>query len=323
MRLAFKLLVIDDNPGSIDGAIRIFGDRLAAVGFALDVRVAEDLTEKGIRNLARREGRDYDLVIVDYNLGRDDTNGATAAARVRGQLPYTDVIFYSSDQSANLLGELANQGVAGVFVARRQELDEALVGVANTIIGKAVDLSHMRGIAMAEVAEMDVLMEEILERVFASGDERFLAKGNETLAKLLESAREGVARLEPMVEERRILDVVLDSRLFSSANKYMAVRRVAKCLPAKPTAALAMLNSYEADVILNRNTLAHAKEEVDGEGVCTLRSIKKGQPPIVIDDAWMTDFRTKLRDQRAALTEICEALAGHLDGLAAAKPKQH
>lgn len=323
MRLTFKLLVIDDNPGSIDGAIRIFEDSLRGSGFALQVRIADDLTERGIRNLARSEGRDYDLVIVDYNLGQADTNGAVAAAKVRGQLPYTDVIFYSSDQSTNLLSELANQQVAGVFVARRQELDEALVGVANTIIRKAVDLSHMRGIAMAEVAEMDVLMEEILERVFTSDDEQFMRKGDVTLTKLLESASEGVENLKPMVEGRQILEVVLDNRLFSSANKFMAVRRVAKCLPVTPASALTKLNSYETDVIFNRNTLAHAKEEVDSNGVTTLRSIKRGQSPIVIDDGWMADFRSKLREQRAALIEICEALGAHLDGLAATKSEQH
>lgn len=321
MRLTFKLLVIDDNRDSINGALLILGSYLEGVGFNLDLRFAEDLTEKGIRDLARNEGREFDLVIVDYNLGQQGMNGAVAAAKVRVQLPYTDIIFYSSDQSANLHGELAGQKVNGVFVAIRQDLDEALVGVAKTIIGKAVDLSHMRGIAMAEVAEMDVLMEEILERVFASDEAQFTAKGTETLAKLLEGAKDSVSQLEPVVEGGKVLDVVRDSRLFSSANKYKAVRRVAKCLPTKPTDALTQLNNYEADIIQNRNTLAHAKEETQN-GIITLRSIKRGQAPIVIDDGWMADFRGKLRTHRAALTQICQALGAHLDGLDAAKAEQ-
>ena len=61
------------------------------------------------------------------------------------------MVFYSSAPLSELLAELAGHQVAGVFVANRQTIGEALIGLADTVIGKAVDLSHMRGIAMAEV----------------------------------------------------------------------------------------------------------------------------------------------------------------------------
>lgn len=314
MRLDFKLLVIDDNPTSVESAVGELADHLEARGFHLRRHNAPDLSAAGLKKLARQEGRDYDLVIIDYNLGRSDTNGAIAAARMRSQLPYTDIIFYSTDPNADLYEELAREKVMSIFLTYRLALGETLTGVADTIIGKAVDLSHMRGIAMAEVAEMDVMMEEILERVFSANDPLFVQAATATMAKLLETARARLEAVEASVGDNRLLEILGDGELFSSANKYMTVRRVAKCLGTRPTAALATLNSYQADIINGRNTLAHAMDEVGADENVTLRSIKRGQPAVVIDDDWMTAFRKSLRKHHSALREVCLALERHLTG---------
>lgn len=320
MRLEFCLLIVDDHPETVGEAIRILSDYLESKGFLLRTKVAEDLSEAGLRDLARSSGKDYNLVMVDYNLGRTDSDGAVASARMRKELQFTDMVFYSSSPSVDLLKELAGQGVAGVFVAYRGDLSDALVGLAETVIGKAVDLSHMRGIAMAEVADMDVQMEHVLEKVFTlTGDEKMSQKAKETLQKLFDGANRNVSDLKPLVDKGLIVDVVTDPRIFPSMQKYMAIMRVAKCLSEQPQAALETLKSYEVDVIHNRNTLAHAKEDVQADGTLTLRSIKRGKPSVTIDDAWMTEFRGKLRAQRLALTVVCDALGAHADGFAAKK----
>jgi hypothetical protein len=206
--------------------------------------------------------------------------------------------------------------VAGVFIAQRQQLDEALVGLADTVIGKAVDLNHMRGIAIAEVAEMDVLMEDVLERAFASKDPDLAVKGKETLEKLLASAEQHLARLRQLVEAGAVLDVVTDSLLFSSMQRYRAINRVAKCLANKPAEALEVLRDYDRDILQNRNTLAHAKEDIAQDGTVTLRAVKRGKPAVVINDEWMASFRSMLHKYRASLISVCEALDGHVDACA-------
>ncbi|GAW42546.1 hypothetical protein SH203_02964 [Brevundimonas sp. SH203] len=316
MKLEFRLLVVDDNPSSVDEAASELADYLSAKGFSFTRTNAEDLSDQGLRKFAKRSGRDFDLVIVDYHLG-EGVNGAVAAGTIRNQLPFTDIIFYSSNNPKELLEELAKEEVAGVFVSIRTGLGDALRGIADTIISKAIDLNHMRGIAMSEVAEMDVMMEDLLTRVFASGDERFQPKAQRTLDKLLDSSRHKVDVVEPMARNGLILDAISNADIFGSAHKYMAVCRVAKALDVKPSEALDYLKSYETDVIRNRNTLAHAKEERDEDGQVTLRSIKKGENPTVIDDEWMVQFRGKLRDHRSALGVVCQSLDAYLQGRAA------
>ena len=315
MKLEFQLLVVDDDPGSLNQTVELLRDHLISNGFSLQCHYARDLSEEGLKKLARDSGRNFDLVAVDYNLGRQDIDGALAAARLRTALRYTDMVFYSSVSTVNLLDELAKHQVPGVFVSTRDVLDEMLRGLADTVIGKAIDLNHMRGIAMAEVAEMDVQMQSVLEKVFASSDATLTQKGRDTLTKLLEGEEARIESLRKVVEEERILDVVTNGGLFSSMQRYMAINRVCKVLASKPSDALATFRTYDPDIIQNRNTLAHAKEDVAKDGTISLRAMKRGKEPVTIDDVWMTSFRGKLRAHKDALTIICEALAAHVDAI--------
>lgn len=313
MKLEFRLLVVDDDPSGIREATGILEEYLEDKGFSMSPRIVDDFSNQGLRSLARLEGKNYDLVMIDYNLGQTDTDGAVAALRLRRDMQYTDMVFYSSDPSLNLYSKLAEHEVSGVFIANRDELDTALTGLADTVIGKAVDLNHMRGIAMAEVAEMDLLMEETLVRAFQPTGEYFAVAADRTTKKLCESMQGNLAQLNQCLEEGSLADVVGDSRLFSSAHKYMAVRRVANSLSEKPTEELNVLKSYQADIIDNRNMLAHAKEDPAEDGKTILRSIKGNGGTIPIDDDWMTGFRQKLTTHRDALTIVCEAINRYID----------
>ena len=320
MKLEFRLLIVDDDPSGIREAIGILEDYLENEGFSMSRRIADDFSNQGLRNLARLEGKNYDLVMIDYNLGQTGTDGAVAALRLRRDLQYTDMVFYSSDPSLNLYSKLAEHEVSGVFIANRDELDTALRGLADTVIGKAVDLNHTRGIAMAEVAEMDVLMEETLVHAFRHADSGGVeAAKTRTIKRLREGVEKDATLLQKRLDEGNLLDVVRDSRLFTSAHKYQAIRRVARDLPEKPAQALTALQSYETDIIGNRNMLAHVKEDSTEDGETILRSVKGN---VIIDDDWMTDFRMKLKEHRTALTTICEAISNQIDAAEAPRDSE-
>ena len=308
MNLEFQLLIVDDNPNAITNATGLLKDHLEAKGFMLKCHTPSDVSRKALKALATRQGADFDLVAIDYNLGRSDTDGATTAAQLRRQMPYTDMVFYSSDPQINLTGKLAEAKVTSVFIADRLQLDEALIGLADTVIGKAVDLNHMRGIAIAEVAEMDVLMEEVVERAFSSADPELVAKARESLSKLLKEAEKRLGDLRKLVEAGEVIEVVTNGLLFSSMERYKAIARVAACLDPRPAEEIDVLKDFNVAVLGNRNTLAHAKAETAADGTVTLRAIKRGKAPIVIDDAWMVSFRSGLHRHRAALATVCDAI---------------
>ena len=314
MKLEFTLLVVDDAPDNVEQAVAILSDHLETKGFVLTKRIAKDLSEHGLKDLARSEGRDYDLVMVDFNLGSEDIDGAIITHQLRNHLPYTDMVFYSSATVSELLSRLAANEVSGVFAERREDLGDALTGLADTIIGKAIDLNHMRGIAMAEVAEMDVLMEETLVRSFDSANCNLDACRKRTMRKLRKSIQDILRRVDGHIEAGCISAIVVDGRVFSSIQKYFAIKRVAKCLPEKPTEQLKVLEDYETEVIRHRNILAHAKEESTDNGEFVLRSIKGAERDIILDDNWMVIFRQNLRKHRDALSVVCDAIDRHFVG---------
>ena len=166
----------------------------------------------------------------------------------------------------------------------------------------------MRGIGMAEVAEMDLLMEETLERVFQSSHEGIVAAKCRTMKQLRESKEDGLRSLDETYGSGGLSAIVADSRLCSSFDKYRAVNRVARQLGDKPGEALEVLSTYEEDIIRNRNMLAHVKEETKPDGTTTLRSVGRDGGNVVIDDGWMEQFRRQLRAHRTALTTVCGAL---------------
>lgn len=301
MKLQFSLLLIDDNPDSVMQAEETLRDHLEENGFELATETPSNLSVSRIRTLSRNRGREFDLVAVDYMLGTDQFDGGEVAATIRRELKYTDMVFYSSDASLNLHEELGKSQVEGVFVAQRDELGEALVGLADTVIGKAIDLNHMRGIAMAEVAEMDLLMEDTLADAFQSAETALDKAAQRTAEKVRKSMTKSSESIDEIVKKNGIVGLIRNPRLFSSAQKYWALKRVCKKMSPKPD--MATLDSYESEVIDNRNLLAHAKE-VDEEGVPTLQSGKPGET-ITIDDQWMAEFRRTLRDQRSALEAVC------------------
>ena len=302
MKLEFSLLVIDDDANDLaQNALEELEEFLGGKGFSLKRNVPVDISSNAIEALAQLGGAEFDLVMIDYMLGADAPDGSAAAKTFRRLMPYTDIIFYSSSPSGELLRKLADQEVAGVFVANRMDnLGEALVGIAQTIIGKAVDLTHMRGIALAEVADMDVMLEDILVRAFSSTNSDIGPTASRTLLKLVEGGKQRVQKLEAHQMGNEILAVVSSNLMFTLADKYRALSRVGKALGMDQ-----QINDLNfQNIIDKRNLLAHAREAAGQSGTPTLKSIKDGQE-LEIDDAWMTTLRTELRDHRVALNGVC------------------
>jgi CheY-like chemotaxis protein len=305
VKLEFSLLVIDDDANDLaQNALGELEEFLTEKGFSLKRNVPTDISSDAIEALAQSGGAEFDLVIIDYMLGANAPDGSTAAKTFRRLMPYTDIIFYSSSPSGELLKQLAAQEVPGVFVANRTDnLGETLVGIAQTIIGKAVDLTHMRGIALAEIADMDVILEDVLVRAFSSTHTEIGSMASRTLLKLVDSGKERVQKLEKLQAASEILAVVKSNLMFTLADKYRALTRVAKAVGLEEQ----VKNLNSQNIIDKRNLLAHAREVTGQGGTPTLKSIKDGDE-IEINDAWMTVLRTELRAHRLALASVCAAI---------------
>lgn len=314
MKLVFHLLVVDDQPDAVGGAIGNLKDHLDQKGFDLAQVEPPTLSGPAWEDFLK-QNQSYDLVMVDYNLSQPEM-GDVAANRLRTALPYTDIVFYSAEPRAKLLEYLAKQQVEGVFVSQRGELANRLAGLADAVIGKAMDLNHMRGIAMAEVAEMDILMEELLVSVFRLDHPDVSTVAKKIVKNLENNAKKNSRELCQNLEENGLSVVVADGRIFPHNQKSIALRRLAKLLPdAHHVPDLKVLKSLQNKITSIRNHLAHGKEDSDRKGNIVLRSIRSGGSPLITDERWMVATRRTLRKHRETLETLCSALRQHF-GLA-------
>lgn len=309
MRLEFRLLVVDDDAKSVKASILSLEDYLETEGFVLVQDLRKSLSEEEIRSYGDRHWRQFDLVMVDYNLSSPD-NGADVVKALRGKMRFTETVFYSMGRTKGLYQEIAERDIQGVFVAERDELDEVLPNLAHVVIGKTVDVIHARGSAMAEVADIDARMEDTLRRVLETATD---GTGAGVVEQIEEEYRKRRRTLGKRVEKELVasgLVGVLDKGpMFGSLDRWRAIRALAKRLTHGPGSEVDVVGRYSTEILDKRNLLAHVRQEEGKDGTVVLRSRRSADAEgVVIDDEWMRGFRNDLRRHREAADAVCRAI---------------
>lgn len=321
MKLAFRLLVVDDDvsPGQAEAVLENY---LRGEGFELEAVRPPDLSENSLRGLAEREGRQFDLVMVDFRL-QEAHSGTQVLRWLRKEMKYTEMVFYTGFSARTLYEEMAREWIDGVFVADRTNLDEVLRGVAAIVIGKAVDLNHMRGIVMAEVAEIETRMQAAIGSALGHESARAIVEG--VAAKRVAGHRKKSGEVEGKLKGDRVEEIVADPLFFTAHWKWRAVNALAKRVEAEP-AEVEMVARYDAEILGKRNRLAHVREETGADGGVRLRSTA-GADGVgeEIGEDWMKDLRRQLAQHRTAIEAVCGRIESEFgaagEGSRAEEPK--
>jgi hypothetical protein len=193
MKLSYDVLWFDDSRdflGSLD--LDPLNEAINSWGFLLELKPVETPDEF----MAEQPFEKYDLIVVDYNLGDQEPHGEEFIRRVQDQQVYTEVIFYSANPSSDLWAGIQERKLEGVFVANRQGILDKITRVARQSVRKVLDLNNMRGMVMAEVGDMDRLLDSILTEglghlsqeeqaaIFARFHEASLEQAEQQLAKI-------------------------------------------------------------------------------------------------------------------------------------------
>jgi len=263
MKLKYSILWFDDDVDQIESHdFDVLAETIHSWGFDFDgpaiVNTPSEFMEK-------TPFLDFDLIVVDYNLGDDETHGDDFIKSLRDQNVYTDVVFYTGGSTASLWDGVRDKKLEGVFLSNVAGIIPKVIRVAKQSVKKIVDLENMRGIVMAQVGDLDQDLKQLLSVGFLQLEplkqnqifKKFIKDGNRRGKNLSEEFEEFAK--DPTIE--RMLDLCDSSFPIWSLSRSMCNRH--------PSLEEFNISDYENEILKPRNALAHGVPNTAEDGIQT------------------------------------------------------
>lgn len=260
MRLVFSVLWFDDDEEYFDSLsldLESLKEDISSWGFTPVISMVS--TPEEFTNHSPFET--YDLIVVDRNLeGYED--GQEFIANIRSNAIYTEIIFYTAGNTSDLWEAIREKELEGVFVSSRSNIFSKITKVGRQSIRKVLDLENMRGIVMAEVGELDFVLDEIITiGVNALPEDQQQSIFKRFHEKFVEQNQLDAKALAGFIESPRTIDMI--ALCDSSAKRWQNFNRLWKS-HAK-LKGREKIGDYFVDVLRPRNFLAHGKPELYSE----------------------------------------------------------
>lgn len=289
MRIKYNILWFENDPTSYETKKDFVKDILDKFGFDFP----EPQHEVDGSNLDKLNFSTYDLIIADMNL--DNNQKAMELIDYIRKESYTEVLFYSSSGEAAVRAELAKYSIDGAYCSGRDSIDfeDKVEGVIQTLIKKTQDLTNLRGLVMAEVSELDMMMEEIIKKYYLEKESNSKEWSN-FQKKIIKRVEEDVKKkILPKVsktdnnEEKEhcekdcfhiwsnaeSIEEIITKFEFDSSKKAHTIHEIAKEIF---DCQIFTFSEYDNEIIQVRNNLAHSKSVIK-DGVEVLVTKKGGE----------------------------------------------
>lgn len=245
MKLEYKILWIDNDDKIYQDHQELIEDHLINLGFTPIIEKGKDYEsfDKFENTLDQ-----FDLFILDYKLD-GDKNGNEIIKDIREEI-YTDVIFYST-LPEDVRQKIYDDKLSGVYYTGRdfEDFEDDVLGVIDVTIKKVQDVNNLRGLIMAEVAELDRIKERILINYSTQEKQRTIE--TYILEKLEKSYNDNLKKRKKFLENP--LHEIIDNLYVDSDKKARAVKKVDDTFNE---------SKYRTLILNVRNKFAHIEETV-------------------------------------------------------------
>lgn len=258
MRLTFSVLWFDDNEDYFDSIdLEPLEEEISSWGFhpeIIPVSTAEEFN-------AYSPFDQHDVIVVDRNLeGYED--GQKFIKNIRNNEVFTEIIFYTAGEASTLWDAIRKEELEGIFVAGKKSILPKIGKVGRQSVRKILDLENIRGIVMAEVGELDYLLDEIITLGLSDlPDEKQRLFFDKFCTGAKDQQKADVCRLQEFIDSPKI-DTMLS---FCDSNKrwgsFNRLRKEHPKLNDKPK-----LGDYVIQILNPRNFLAHGRPTKDENG---------------------------------------------------------
>lgn len=232
MRLVYSILWIEDSLEFVESILDDIKDHISDCGFVPNVEVLNSINDKNITALNDKR---YDLMLIDYQLasvgGGVIDNGKTVIQKIRDMA-----------------------GLDGVFIRNRAILTRRkiseLYGIIDFLMERGIDINVMRGIVMSEVAEIDMLIFDLIECLIRN-------KRKDLCCYVKEKAAEKYHAIESISEAK------LWEKIASKGTRYLTSMDRCNFLFKRVLSGdkYDEIHKEIVELLQKRNKLAHTREE--------------------------------------------------------------
>lgn len=258
MRLVFSVLWFDDDEEYFDSLdLQPLEREIMSWGFS--PKVEKVTTPEDFSNRSPFES--YDLIVVDRNLeGYKD--GQDFIENIRGNAIYTEIIFYTAGNTSDLWDAIRTRELEGIFVSSRTNVLSKIITVGRQSIRKILDLENVRGIVMAEIGELDLLLDEIIMLGTASLSEEERTSLFQRFHKnAVEQSEKYASDLNAFIEKPNAGGMIALCDSNKRWQNFNRLRKIHTILRDN-----AQTGDYVQEVLSPRNFLAHGKPEPHENG---------------------------------------------------------
>lgn len=307
MRLKYKILWIENEEDWVDSIYDQIQEHLSDLGFEFEKK----LIAKEEENVNYDE---YDLILMDLNLA-EQPNGAELIERIRNLNVFTDIVFYSSIEIDILREKGREKNLEGVYYSGRtpeKSFVRKVCQVIDSTIKKVQDLSNLRGLVMAEVSDLDSLMDEIIVKYYVDQsllDEfhcRITKDKENNIKKSLDN--DGIDCEKTCKLNWRQFNIDKLLKIIDSSQKIRAINILLERHEKQGTVLYkspndkGFVNNYLQDIIYVRNNLAHCSSVIEnGKEILKTRS-----GDLFFDTDKIIDIRKKIREYHELFLKIQE-----------------
>lgn len=252
MQLEYKILWADDSDDNIETYSHPIVEFLEDEGFVSKIYPCRNKTEL---EAAINQNMNYNLIILDFKFN-DKPVGTDFIKYIREKNIYSTIILYTAAKDIKLPYEVYKSKVQNVYTLTKHEISDDRTLITNIIhydLYKDLDTNSMRGIAMAEVSNMDKIIWEILiqEDIPQEHIITYIRNGKENSYNEYKNKNDELIWKELNKQNRSTMH-------FSSNDRATFLKEYLKTLSLDELQEfIELIDVYQTEIITPRNQLAH------------------------------------------------------------------
>lgn len=254
----------------------------------------------------------YDVIFSDYNIG-EKKNGKDFIIDIRNKNIKSEILFYSAQEKPPATEMDRISFLQLQSNTAYEELKNKMKTVIDLTVAKLNDLTNLRGLVMAEVSELDMMMKEIISKYFVENfssekkdkfNSHIVKNAERSLRQLLKKSN--CPEVCKHIWHEKNIDEIIKKPSFESSQKARTINLIINeikfdYIPNKEN----FYQDYLDDIITHRNILAHCHTKLKENGIEVLETSEKDKE---YSSSEINELRKNILKYREIFKELLEKI---------------